>query len=131
MKNATMRQAIFHTLYGRLKEGSSGYVPVHELMGERYIKETKQWAFVSYEVSARCSAMMKENPGLLERVMVTGKSGARYYAYRISPSATPDLIRDETLMQFYRAIGGRRTESAHEKMMRENREAVANFDKAP
>ncbi len=77
--SVTMREAIFYILYTRFKAKDHTYLPVHQLMGEIFVKEVNKWGFVSYEVSARCSAMMRENPGLLQREKIRGKSGASYF----------------------------------------------------
>lgn len=111
----TQKEAIFYTLYTLFKAKDEKYLPVHKLMGEVFVKETNQWGYASYECSARASEMIKENPGLLMRTRLTGKSGASYYGYRISPMAKPELIKDEKLFAFYKRITGKRILSTQDE----------------
>jgi len=48
--------------------------------------------------------MMKENPGLLQRTKIRGKSGASYYGYRLNTSPTIELIKDPSLLSFYKKV---------------------------
>jgi hypothetical protein len=102
MKNKiTMYQAIFYQLYMARKKDKERYIPIWKLIGEVYVKELDKWAFVSYEISARISEMYYENPLLLERKHVIGKSGSRYYAYRLSQRVSVSAIRNEKVLSFY------------------------------
>lgn len=56
----------------------------HHFMGEVYFYECDGDYFVSYEASARLSTLYSENDGLLYREKVTGRSGAKYYGYRLN-----------------------------------------------
>lgn len=56
----------------------------HDFMGECYFPETNKHYFVSYEASARLSTLFKENPELLFREKIEGRSGAKYYGYRLN-----------------------------------------------
>lgn len=101
----SMKEAIFYQLYKHFKsEKRADYIPVFGFMGEVFCEEVKKWGFVSFEVSARFSELFKENPGLIERQSITGKTGARYYGYRLSPGANANLIKDPKLFAFYQAI---------------------------
>ena len=100
-----MKEAIFYKLYKNFRgETPQAYVPVFDFMGEVYCTEVNKWGFVSFEVSARLSELFSENPGRLQRQTITGKSGARYYGYRIAPDVTPELIKDIKLFDFYKLI---------------------------
>lgn len=100
----SMKQAIFYILYKKFKEGKGEYVPVYAFMGETFIAELNKWGYVSHECSARASEMFKENPGLLNRARINGKSGAMYYGYRISPDVKPYMIKDPSMSDFYGKI---------------------------
>lgn len=105
MKNRlTMKETCFYLLYKKFKEGKGEYIPVFSFMGETFSEEVSKWGFVSYECSARLSELYSENPGLIQRQMLTGKSGAHYYGYRITPTPTLDLIKDEALRAFHKRI---------------------------
>lgn len=130
MKRITQKEAVFWILYKRFKEKNFEYVPVHEFMGEVYCEPLHQWGYVSYECSARASEIVKENPGLIQRTTIRGKSGALYYGYRINPEARPHLIQDEKLGAFYRRLVGNKTPATgREQMLKENRERVDQFDR--
>jgi hypothetical protein len=97
----TQVQTMFYKLYEARKLDKEKYTPIFELIGEAYVKPIGVWGFVSYEVSARMSEMFKKNPKLLERKYIIGKSGAKYYAYRLSINVTPADIVDLDLKEFY------------------------------
>lgn len=103
----TQYEAIFYRLYTKNREARHigkelpALIPVHELMGEVYCEENGKLGFVSYEVGARISEVYGDNPGLLYREMITGRSGAKYYGYRIAEGATRDNIIDPKLRALY------------------------------
>jgi hypothetical protein len=103
-KRITQREAIFYRLYQLLKEKRGDYIPVYELMGEIYCHESGKWGFVSYECSARASELIKENPSLFQRQMLEGKSGAKYYGYRMNPEPSLEMIESEDLRAFHRML---------------------------
>jgi len=100
----TQREMAFYKLYKAYKEDQSKWVAVWEFVGEIYIEELNKWAFMSYKTPANGLTIFFDNPDLLERRKVTGKSGARYYEYRIAPNPNAEKIRDEELLKFYRRI---------------------------
>lgn len=100
----TQREAIFYQLYKAHKERAGQFIPVFALMGEVWCAEVRKWGFVSYECSARASELIKENPTLIERTTITGKSGAKYYGYRIRANVTQANISDSKLLVFYKAM---------------------------
>ncbi len=104
MKKITQHQGIFYQLYKSRLKDPEAYIPIWLLIGEVYVEEVSLWAFISYEVSARMSEMYKENPRLFERKLVTGKTGAQYYAYRIAWEVEPGDIIDPDLKKFYLII---------------------------
>ena len=104
MKKITHKQAIFYQLYKLREEDLDKYIPIWKLIGEVYIEELGQWAFVSYEVSARTSEIKKANPNLLEWTPVRGKSGAIYNAYRLRKGVSVLDIEDPKLLSFYKKI---------------------------
>lgn len=129
----SQKETIFYVLYKKFKEGKGDYVPVFHVMGETYCEELKKWGFVSYECSARLSEMFKENPGLIQRHTIAGKSGARYFGYRINPSPSQGLIKDDTLLDFHASLTGIRPKSSVSpaELAEANRKANADFDAIP
>lgn len=101
MKKITQHQAIFYQLYQSRLKNPEVYIPIWQLIGEVWVEEVGLWGFVSYEVSARMSEMYKDNPRLFERKLVTGKTGAQYYAYRIAWEVLPGDVVDTDLKKFY------------------------------
>lgn len=105
----SQKETIFYVLYKKYKDGKNEYLPVFEVMGETYCEELRKWGFVSYECSARLSEMFKENPGLIQRQSIRGKSGATYYGYRITPNSSiprQTLIKDPALLALHVKISG-------------------------
>ena len=105
-KRMTMHEAIFYRLYAAHREATKNgkvaeLIPVFGFMGEIFSSEIRKWGFVSHECSARVSEIHTGNPGLLYRERMTGKSGAKYYGYRISTNARAESIKDPTLASLY------------------------------
>jgi hypothetical protein len=103
-RKITQKEAIFYKLYQAYKEERGKYIPVFEFMGEIYAKEVDLWGYVSHECSARCSELKTENPQLIQSTVITGKSGAKYYGYRIDPLAKSDAVFHKNLHAFYKRI---------------------------
>ncbi len=100
----TQKEAIFFTLYENFKSGLHEYIPVFRFMGEVYVPKLDKWGYVSHECSARCSGLRKENPELIQHTLLTGKSGAHYYGYRLNPQANPSMLNDDSLKKFWKSI---------------------------
>lgn len=104
----TQQEVVFYLLYESFKKDPKAYVPIHAFAaGDVLIKPLHRWAFASYKTPARVTEIYYENPGLLDRRKVRGKSGARYFEYRItffSPTPRENLIKDEILRNFYNKI---------------------------
>jgi len=103
-KKITQKEAIFYTLYQAFKETPGEYIPVFKFMGEVYAKEVGLWGYVSHECSARASEIKSSNPHLIESITITGKSGAKYYGYRINPNTEKGTLPDQSLVAFYNKI---------------------------
>lgn len=103
----TQHEAIFYRLYKAYREAKekgteNRLIPVHEFMGEIYAEEVALWGYVSYEVGARISEVYADNPGLLYREMLKGKTpGVQYYGYRIIDNPTRDLIKEPKIRALY------------------------------
>lgn len=82
---------------------SDEYLPAWKFVGEVEIPG-RAYGFMSYKCPARLSDLYNENPGLLERIVMTGKSGAKYYGYRFSKDARPSMISDPMMRKFYETI---------------------------
>lgn len=80
------------------------YIPTWEFGGEMLIKELNEWVLMTYKCPTRLTDLYQENPTLLERELLTGKSGAHYYGYRIRSGAGAADIKDSRILDFYRKI---------------------------
>ena len=104
-KKITQIQTIFYRLYKHYKsEKRDEYIPIFDFIGEIYIEELKEWGFMSYELPARFADLKRENPNLLEHKVITGKSGANYYAYRFAANPSPEKILEPSLFEFYKRL---------------------------
>ena len=107
MKNKdklTQRKGVFYLLWKSHKETPEEYLPAWRFTGEFFIKEIGKWCFLSYKGPTNGLAIYFENPGLIERRMTTGKTGAKYYEYRIVVNPTFDLIKDEEIREFTKVL---------------------------
>lgn len=82
------------------------YLPAYAFVGEFYVREIEResdlekWFFMSYKGPTNGLEIFHENPGLVERRMTTGKTGAQYYEYRLALAPTMDMILDKDLRVF-------------------------------
>lgn len=107
----TQKQLAFYKLYIAYKAEPGKYVAAWEFVGEILVKELDKWCLMSYKTPANGLAIYSENPGLIERRKVRGKSGALYYEYRIAANPSVDKIKDPDLLSFYRKISGNKAPS--------------------
>lgn len=118
MSKVTQKKAAFYTLYREFREAKAlpeaqgrinafRFIPTWEFVGEIHIPELGVWVMRSYKCPTRLTDIYQENPGLLERKLIIGKSGSKYYGYRFSAQARAELIKDETLREFYKSIKGK------------------------
>lgn len=102
----TQKQLAFYVLYKAMKETPREYVPTWRCVGEIYVEELGKWEMMSYKCPTRLTDIYQENPGLLERIGITGKSGAHYYGYRIRQDVSPADVKDTKLAHFRSIIRG-------------------------
>lgn len=103
-KHLTQKQALFYELYLLYKKDNKIYTPIWQLIGEVWCPEVHKWGFVSYEVSARMSELFKGNPRMLERKRIVGKTGAKYYAYRLRLGISILDVEDPKVLSFYKEM---------------------------
>ncbi len=104
MKKITQKKAVFYVLWKAYKENPEQYVPVWKFVGELAIPELGADFFMSYKCPANGVDLFFDNPELLERRITTGKSGAKYYEYRIAPNPSMEKIIDKSILEFYRDL---------------------------
>lgn len=104
MTKFTQKELVFYKLYSAYKEDPKRWVAAWEFVGEVFVKELGKWAFMSYKAPANGVAVFFENPGLILRRKTVGKSGSRYYEYRICDNPSPEKIADKKLYDFYKKI---------------------------
>ncbi len=98
------KEMVFYKLYKAFKEDPERWVSAWEFVGEMFIEELNTWVFMSYKTPANGVKIYFDNPGLIERQKVMGKSGSEYYAYRFTPKPVLSLIVDPKLREFYQKI---------------------------
>jgi hypothetical protein len=98
----TQKQIAFYLLHREQKSGE--YIPTWRFIGEIDIIELGRCVMASYKCPTRLTDLFQENPTMLERKYITGKSGAKYYGYRIRVGVTPEDIKDPKIAQFRRDI---------------------------
>lgn len=100
----TQKKGAFYILWEARKRNKEEYVPAWKFVGEFYCKELGEWFFMSYKGPTNGLAIHLDNPGLTERREVRGRTGAKYYEYRFAQNVTFDLIKDEDVKAFAKAI---------------------------
>lgn len=88
-------------LVQEFRKDPTRYIPAYEFVGEKHLTPVGQWYLMSYKCPTRLTEVFQENPGILERTRIEGKSGATYYGYRIQETADPDMIQNEKLCKLY------------------------------
>lgn len=104
MKKITQKKAVFYMLYQAYKNNPEEYVPIWKFVGELYIEELATWFFMSYKTPTNGPVILFENPDLVERRYTTGKSGSKFYEYRLKENPTRMKICDTDLRAFYDSI---------------------------
>lgn len=109
MKKISQKQMVFYKLLTEAKKDRSRFVPAWEFGGEMYISELDTWVLMSYKCPTRLTDIYQENPGLLEREIIEGKSGASYYGYRLNSETDSfnyfeQFITDPRLSSFYQKV---------------------------
>lgn len=100
----TQEKAVFYILWKAFKENPQQFIPAWRFVGELHIKELNTWFFMSYKCPTNGLEIYNKNPQLIERRKTTGKTGARYYEYRIAPNPSSSRILDADLLAFYKKL---------------------------
>ena len=100
----TQEKAVFYMLYKSFKQDPNQWVPIWKFVGELHIPELNMHYMMSYKTPTNGPVIYFDNPGLVERRQVTGKSGSTYYEYRIAPNPSVQKIVDKKLQEFYLKI---------------------------
>lgn len=103
-KRITQEKAFFYLLWKEYKNGNHEYIPAWKFVGEIFIDELGVWFFMSYKCPSNGANTYLNNPDLIERRMTRGRTGAKYYEYRIAPNPSVDKIKDHSLLEFYKEI---------------------------
>lgn len=106
MKKITQKQMAFAKLYQANKAGDCRFIPTYEFVGEMMIKNLNTWVMMSYKCPTRLTDLYLEN-SLLERELITGKSGVKYYGYRIKSGANVVDIKDPIILKFYQELNSK------------------------
>lgn len=101
MKKMTQKKAVFYILWKSFRENPEAFVPAWKFVGELEIPEIGEDFFMSYKCPANGVNIHFENPGLLERREVNGRSGSKYFEYKIWRGSSRETIIDTDLREFY------------------------------
>lgn len=103
-KQMTQKRAVFYMLYKAHKENPEEYIPAWKFVGELFVPEINEWFFMSYKCPANGVMIHFDNPNLIERRFVTGKTGAKYFEYRIRQGVTTSDIVEPSLISFRKML---------------------------
>lgn len=101
MKKITQKMMAFYLLWKCRQDNPDEYIPTWRFVGEIEVPELWTHVMMSYKCPTRLTDIYQENPDLLERKLVKGKSGAEYYAYRFAPEVNRSMIKDAKLRDFF------------------------------
>lgn len=105
MKNKiTQKQLAFYIMYKARETNPTEYIPTWKFVGEIHVVELNRWEMASYKCPTRLTDLYQENPNMVERVLIKGKSGAKYYAYRLRVGVAPSDILDKAVYDFYKRV---------------------------
>lgn len=100
----TQKKTAFYILWKAYKENPEQFVPTWKFVGEIYIEELNHWFFMSYKGPTNGLTIYFDNPKLFERKHVEGRSGAKYYEYKIKTDDIENAIEDPDLLEFYNLL---------------------------
>lgn len=100
----TQEKAVFYVLYKSYKENPDEFVPAWKFVGELFVEELNEWFFMSYKCPANGVNVFFKNPDLIQRRDTIGKTGAKYFEYRLAPNPSIEKICDPVIKEFYLAI---------------------------
>lgn len=103
-KKITQKQMVFTKLYLEFKKDPDRLIPIFEFVGEMEIPQFKRWVLMSYKCPARLTEIFQENPDLLHREWIKGKSGARYYGYKIKKTVQSEDVQEKTVKDIYESL---------------------------
>ena len=104
----TQKKAVFYILWKAYLENSEMFVPAWKFVGELHIPEINEWFLMSYKCPTNGLDIYFDNPNLIERRYFTGKSGAKYYEYRLIYPFNKDKIIEDAIKTFYLDVSGER-----------------------
>jgi hypothetical protein len=110
-KKTTQKQLALYKLIQCQKENPQRLVSAWEFGGEIFVKATGKWELMSYKCPARLSDIFLDSPDIIERELLVGKSGAKYFGYRLK-TFSPWQINDLDLREFYEMVVLNEIESA-------------------
>lgn len=100
-KEMTQKKAVFYMILKAYYENPGEFVPAWKFVGELFVEELNEWFFMSYKCPANGVNVYFENPDLIERRETVGKTGAKYFEYRIAPNPSINKIVDPEIKKFY------------------------------
>jgi len=99
MKKLTQKKTAFYLLWKEHLARPGEYLPAWRFVGEIFLAELGDYFFMSYKGPTNGLAVYFDEMDVVDRQMITGKTGAKYYEYRIKPEATVEQIKDDELRE--------------------------------
>ena len=99
----TQKKAVFYLLWKAYRQDPEQYVPAWKFVGELYIEELGVHFFMSYKCPANGVNIYFDNPGLIARRETRGKSGSKYFEYKLEAPSV-QKIKDGEIRAFYEQL---------------------------
>lgn len=103
-RRVTQEKAFFYMLWKNYQATPEEYIPAWKFVGELYIEELGIWFLMSYKCPANGANVYLNNKDLIQRRQTRGRTGAKYYEYRIAPNPSVEKIKDKNILEFYKDI---------------------------
>lgn len=100
----TQARAVFYLLWKTYKRNPQEFMPTWRALGELEVPELGEHFFMSYKTPTNGFNIFFQNPDLIEREWTEGKSGAKYFTYRIKSPFLESNIVEKSLQDFYTAL---------------------------
>lgn len=102
------------------------YIPIWKFIGELYIEELSTWFFMSYKCPANGANVYLKNPDLIQRRQIRGRTGAKYFEYRIAPNPSKEKIKDPDILDFYQEVKSIRKARINNQKLLDQHEQSSN-----
>ena len=103
----TQARAVFYLLWKTYQKNPKEFMPTWRALGELEVPELGEVFFMSYKTPANGFNIFFQNPDLIEREWTEGRSGAKYFTYRLKSPFLESNIVEKNLRDFYMVLTGK------------------------